>query len=146
MATSSRSKARRRALEVLYEGDLRGIDPLRVLADRVARTEEQTPQDSDPHIGDFTIALVRGVMEEIDRIDPLIETYSVDWTIDRMPVVDRNLVRLGIYEIIWSDDVPDVVAIDEAVSLAQELSTGESPQFVNGLLNTIMQLKPTLQR
>jgi N utilization substance protein B len=143
---ASRSKARRRALEVLFEADLRGIDPLRVLADRVARTEQQTPQESDPHIGDFTISLVKGVMSEIDRIDPLIETYSVDWTIDRMPAVDRNLLRLGIYEIIWADDVPDVVAIDEAVSMAQELSTGESPQFVNGLLNTIMELKPTLRR
>ena len=143
---ASRSKARRRALEVLFEADLRGIDPLTVLADRVARTVGQGPQDSDPHIGEFTIALVKGVMSEIDRIDPLIETYSVDWTIDRMPAVDRNLLRLGIYEIIWADDVPDVVAIDEAVTLAQELSTAESPQFVNGLLNRIMELKPTLRR
>jgi transcription antitermination protein NusB len=143
---ASRSKARRRALEVLFEADLRGLSPLRVLADRVARTEAMTAQDSDPHIGEFTISLVEGVWSQIDRIDPLIETYSVDWTIDRMPAVDRNLVRLGIYEILFADDVPDVVAIDEAVSLAQELSTAESPQFVNGLLNRIMELKPTLQR
>ena len=143
---ASRSKARRRALEVLFEADLRGLDPLQVLSERVARTAGLKPQDSDPHIGEFTIALVQGVVEQIERIDPLIETYSVDWTIDRMPAVDRNLLRLGIYEIIWADDVPDVVAIDEAVSLAQELSTAESPQFVNGLLNRIMELKPTLQR
>ena len=143
---ASRSKARRRALEVLFEADLRGLSPLQVLDDRVTRSEQLTPQDSDPHIGEFTVSLVEGVMSQIDRIDPLIETYSVDWTIDRMPAVDRNLIRLGIYEILWADDVPDVVAIDEAVSLAQELSTAESPQFVNGLLNRIMELKPTLRR
>jgi N utilization substance protein B len=143
---ASRSKARRRALEVLFEADLRGLSPLQVLDDRLTRSEQLTPQDSDPRIGEFTVTLVEGVMSQIDRIDPLIETYSVDWTIDRMPAVDRNLIRLGIYEILWADDVPDVVAIDEAVSLAQELSTAESPQFVNGLLNRIMELKPTLLR
>ena len=90
--------------------------------------------------------LVEGVARHQERIDTLIETYSVGWPLDRMPAVDRNLLRLGIYELLWQEEVPDVVAIDEAVGLAQQLSTDTSPQFVNGLLNRIMELKPSLQR
>lgn len=143
---ATRSKARRRALEILFEADLRGLDPTRVLADRIARVDRQTPQGTEPAIGEYTIELINGVLDHIDRIDSLIETYSIGWTLDRMPAVDRNVLRLGLYELLWADDVPDVVAIDEAVSLVQELSTSESPQFVNGVLNRLMELKPTLQR
>jgi len=133
-------------MEILFEADLRDLHPERVLTDRLARIEQMTPQDSDPRIGEYTIALVRGVVEHIDRIDTLLETYSVGWTLDRMPAVDRNVLRIGLFELLWSEDVPEVVAIDEAVSLAQEMSTGDSPQFVNGILNRLMELKPTLQR
>jgi N utilization substance protein B len=133
-------------VEVLYEADLRSVSPATVLADRVARMQQLTPQDSDPRIGEYAIELVEGVGKHIERIDSLIETYSVGWPLDRMPAVDRNVLRLGIFEILWEDEVPDVVAIDEAVGLAQQLSTDESPQFVNGLLNRIMELKPSLQR
>jgi N utilization substance protein B len=133
-------------MEILFEADLRDLHPERVLTDRLARIEQMTPQDSDPRIGEYTIALVRGVVEHIDRIDTLLETYSVGWTLDRMPAVDRNVLRIGLFELLWSEDVPEVVAIDEAVSLAQEMSTGDSPQFVNGILNRLMELKPTIQR
>jgi N utilization substance protein B len=143
---ATRNKARRRAVEILYEADLRSVSPLTVLADRSARVQQLTPQDSDPRLGEYAIELVEGVAKHQERIDSLIATYSVGWPLDRMPAVDRNVLRLGVYELLWQDEVPDVVAIDEAVGLAQQLSTDESPQFVNGLLNRIMELKPSLQR
>lgn len=143
---ATRNKARRRAVEILYEADLRGVSPATVLADRIARVQRLTPQDSDPRLGEYAIELVEGVAKHQERIDSLIETYSVGWPLDRMPAVDRNVLRLGIFELLWQEEVPDVVAIDEAVGLAQQLSTDESPQFVNGLLNRIMELKPSLQR
>jgi transcription antitermination protein NusB len=143
---ATRNKARRRAVEILYEADLRSVSPSTVLADRIARVQQLTPQDSDPRLGEYAIELVEGVAKHQERIDSLISTYSVGWPLDRMPAVDRNVLRLGVYELLWRDEVPDVVAIDEAVGLAQQLSTEESPQFVNGLLNRIMELKPSLQR
>jgi N utilization substance protein B len=133
-------------VEILYEADLRSVSPSTVLADRIARVQQLTPQDSDPRLGEYAIELVEGVAKHQERIDSLIATYSVGWPLDRMPAVDRNVLRLGVYELLWRDEVPDVVAIDEAVGLAQQLSTDESPQFVNGLLNRIMELKPSLQR
>ena len=142
---ATRSKARRRALEILFEADLKGVNPSRVLADRLARAEQMTPQDTDPKIGEYAIELVEGVVGHLDRIDALIGTYSIGWTLERMPAVDRNVLRLGVFELLWGQDVPEVVAIDEAVSLAQQLSTDESPQFVNGLLERVRELKPTLQ-
>ncbi len=143
---ATRNKARRRAVEILYEADLRSVSPSTVLADRISRVQQLTPQDSDPRLGEYAIELVEGVARHQERIDSLIATYSVGWPLDRMPAVDRNVLRLGVYELLWQDEVPDVVAIDEAVGLAQQLSTDESPQFVNGLLNRIMELKPSLQR
>jgi N utilization substance protein B len=97
-------------------------------------------------MSEYAISLVEGVVAHRERIDELLSTYAVGWTLDRMPVVDRNLLRIGTYEILYRDDVPDVVAISEAVSLARELSTDESPGFVNGLLGRIVELKPTLSR
>jgi transcription antitermination protein NusB len=142
---ATRSKARRRALEILFEADLKSTSPKKVLAERIARAQQMTPQDNDPHIGEYAIELVNGVMEHLDRIDTLISTYSIGWTLERMPAVDRNVLRLGLFELLWGEDVPEVVAIDEAVSLAQQLSTEESPQFVNGLLERLRELKPTLR-
>jgi N utilization substance protein B len=97
-------------------------------------------------MSEYAISLVEGVVAHRERIDELLSTYAVGWTLDRMPVVDRNLLRIGTYEILYRDDVPDAVAISEAVSLARELSTDESPAFVNGLLARIVELKPTLAR
>jgi N utilization substance protein B len=133
---SARSKARKRALDVLYESEVRGLPVGGTLADRVA--------DNDPPVNEFTVALVEGVSEHIDSIDDLLSAHSVGWTLDRMPAVDRNILRIGAYELLFDEQVPDVVAVSEAVSLARDLSTDESPAFVNGLLARLLQLKPTL--
>ncbi|WP_371403143.1 transcription antitermination factor NusB [Kribbella sp. NBC_00662] len=133
---SARSKARKRALDVLFESEVRGLPVGGTLADRVA--------DNDPPVNEFTVALVEGVAKHIEQIDDLLETHSVGWTLDRMPAVDRNILRIGAYELLFDDQVPDVVAVSEAVALARDLSTDESPVFVNGLLARLLQLKPTL--
>jgi N utilization substance protein B len=93
---------------------------------------------------DHAVRLVEGAWEHRERIDELIATYAVGWTLDRMPAVDRTILRLGVHELLWVDDVPDGVAISEAVALATEFSTDESPRFVNGLLSRLQQLKPSL--
>lgn len=133
---SARSKARKRALDVLYEAELRGTSALVTLAERLEQAE--------PPVAEYTVDLVEGVTSHQERIDELLSTYSVGWTLDRMPTVDRNLLRLGAFELLWQDDVPDAVAISEAVALARQLSTDDSPSFVNGLLARILELKPTL--
>jgi len=133
---SARSKARKRALDVLFESEVRGLPVGGTLADRVA--------DNDPPVNEFTVALVEGVAKHIEMIDELLETHSVGWSLDRMPAVDRNILRIGTYELLYDDQVPDVVAVSEAVSMARDLSTDESPAFVNGLLARLLQLKPTL--
>lgn len=134
----ARTKARKRALDVLFEAEQRGLDPITLLADRIAEpgTEAALPQ--------YSVELVEGVSAQRDRIDEVIATHSHGWTIERMPAVDRVLLRLGTWEILFNDDVPDAVAVDEAVELARTLSTDESPAFVNGLLGRLVDLKPTL--
>jgi len=132
---AARSKARKRALDVLFEGEQRGVPLLELLSERQSLGEQPVPE--------YAAELVRGVAAHFDEIDLLISENSVDWTLERMPAVDRNVLRLGIYELLWADDVPDGVAISEAVLLAQDLSTDASPAFVNGLLARIKDLKPT---
>jgi N utilization substance protein B len=139
---AARSKARKRALEVLYEAEIRREPPADVLSRRAAATAAEAGQPLAEQA--FVDRLVAGVAEHRDRIDELIATYSVGWTLDRMPMVDRNVLRLGAYELLWNDEVPDGVAISEAVALATELSTDESPRFVNGLLSRLLELKPSL--
>ena len=134
----ARTKARKRALDVLFEADQRGADVLATLADRVSAGE--------PPVPDYTVALVEGVVSQGERIDELLTTYSQGWSLDRMPAVDRAVLRLGTFELIWRDDVPDAVVISEAVGLARQLSTDESPAFVNGLLARLLDLKPSLTR
>jgi N utilization substance protein B len=99
----------------------------------------------NPPVPGYAADLVRGVAVHTARIDELISQYAEGWTMDRMPAVDRNVLRIGVYELLWADDVPDAVAISEAVLLAQDLSTEASPAFVNGLLARIAKLKPSLQ-
>ncbi|VTR75598.1 MULTISPECIES: transcription antitermination factor NusB [Cellulomonas] len=134
----ARTKARKRALDVLFEAEQRRLDPLTLLADRIAQpgTEAALPQ--------YSVELVEGVQAQRARIDEVIATHSHGWTIERMPAVDRELLRIGAWEILFNDDVPDAVAVDEAVELARSLSTDESPGFVNGLLGRLVDLKPTL--
>jgi N utilization substance protein B len=95
-------------------------------------------------VNPYTVTLVEGVQENQARIDELLGTYSIGWTLERMPTVDRNLLRIAAYEILYADDVPDTVAISEAVHLASELSTDESAAFVNGLLARLVEEKPSL--
>lgn len=132
----ARSKARKRAVDVLYEADLRGADPLGTLADRVAL--------ADPPVNDYTVELVEGVQAHRERIDEILAEYAEGWSLDRMPDVDRAVLRLGVFELLVRDDVPDAVAIDEAVELAKSLSTDESPRFVNGVLGRIQRDRPAL--
>jgi len=133
----ARSKARKRALDILFEAEQRDSPVLGLLAERISL--------GSPPVPGYAADLVRGVAAHAARIDELISRYAEGWTLDRMPAVDRNVLRIGIYELLWADDVPDAVAISEAVLLAQDLSTDASPAFVNGLLARIAELKPSLQ-
>jgi N utilization substance protein B len=132
----ARSKARKRALDVLYEAGQRDADVLQTLKERLAQ--------SDPPVPEYAVELVEGVIANQARIDELLSTYAEEWTLDRMPPVDLAILRLGTYELLWRDDVPDAVAVSEAVELAGSLSTDESPAFVNGLLARLLSLKPSL--
>jgi len=133
---SARTKARKRALDVLFECELRGAELGATLPQRLA--------DNDPPVNPYTVALVEGVRRHQSRIDELLSTYSVGWSLGRMPTIDRNLLRIAVFEILYADDVPDAVAISEAVNLAGELSTEESSSFVNGLLARLVEVKPSL--
>ncbi|MGW4895556.1 transcription antitermination factor NusB [Kitasatospora sp. NPDC004240] len=144
--SAARSKARTRAFQILFEADHRGVDPLTVLADWVARAREPKPDEGTPQVGEYTMELVEGYVRHAGRIDDLISEYAVGWTLDRMPIVDRNVLRLGAYELIWEDRVPDAVVLDEAVEIAKEFSTDDSPAFVNGLLARFLELKPGIRR
>jgi transcription antitermination protein NusB len=130
---SARTKSRKRALDILFESELQGLSAGGSLAGRLAL--------NDPPVNEYTVALVEGVVAELERIDALLSEHSRGWTLDRMPGVDRNLLRIATYEILFVDDVPDAVAVSEAVELAKELSTDESPGFVNGMLSSIVQSK-----
>lgn len=121
----SRRDARRRALEILYEADLKGAPVPTVLSAHLA--------GEDPPV-DYAVALVRGVHRDAARIDALIAAHAKGWTLERMPIVDRNLLRIGVHELRNVDEVPTAVAINEAVDLAKELSTDDSGRFVNGVL------------
>ena len=133
---AARSKARKRALDLLFEAEVRGEPVLELLDQRVA--------DASPPVSPYAAELVRGVQAHRDRIDELLATYAEGWTLARMPAVDRNVLRIGTYELLWAGDVPDAVAISEAVALARDLSTDASPSFVNGLLARLLDVKPTL--
>ncbi len=133
---SARTKSRKRALDILFESEAQGLSIGGTLADRV--------KDAEYPVNAYSVQLIEGVVSHCERLDEIIADNAKDWTLDRMPAVDRNLLRIGAYEILYVDDVPDAVAVSEAVSLASDLSTDESPSFVNGLLSRIVELKPTL--
>jgi N utilization substance protein B len=130
---AARSKARKRALDVLFEAELRGLPVLELLAERMSLGDRPTPE--------YAAEVVRGVAAHRAEIDKLIAGNAVGWTLERMPSVDRNVLRIGVWELLWADDVPDGVAISEAVALAQDLSTDGSPAFVNGLLAKVAATK-----
>ena len=136
---SARSKARKQSLDILYESDIRGTQPLDILNSRDAF--EQGP-DARP-IREYTRELIAGVTLNRRKIDELISTYAQGWDMDRLPAVDRNIMRLALFEMLWSG-LDDAVAIDEALILAKELSTGESAGYIHGVLGRIVSLKDNL--
>ncbi|MGH3671440.1 MAG: transcription antitermination factor NusB [Pseudonocardiaceae bacterium] len=129
----ARSKARKRAVDILFESDLRGLDPLALLAERVGAPEL-------PPLSEYTISLVQGVVEHRADIDRMLTDQAHGWTLMRMPAVDRAVLRLGTFELLFSDEVDDAVAIDEAIELAKLLSTDDSPRFINGVLGALAAL------
>jgi transcription antitermination protein NusB len=135
---AARTKARKRALDLLFEAEQRGVNAADLLRERLAAPVTEAP------LSEFTADLVMGVVEHWGQVDELISTYSQGWTLSRMPAVDRAILRLGAYEVLFSTDVPEPVAISEWVGLATELSTDDSPRFVNGLLARLAEVKPTL--
>lgn len=135
----ARTKARKRALDILFEAEIRGVPVLDLLAERSAGDAADAPP-----VAPYAAELVRGVHQHSGRIDELLAGNSQGWTLDRMPAVDRNILRIGAYELLWRPDIPDGVAISEAVSLARDLSTDASPAFINGLLARLLELKPDL--
>jgi len=135
---SARSKARKRAIDVLYEADVRGTEAVSTLAERLAQ--------ADPPVPEYAVELVEGVTERLADIDEVLGAHSEGWAVERMPPVDRAVLRLALYELLWRDDIPDAVVIDEAVELAKSLSTDESPRFVNGVLGRVLREQPAPER
>jgi len=133
---SARSKARKRALDVLFASDVRGESATTAL--------ETAISDGEGPTNDYTAVLVRGVEERRGHIDEVLGQYAEGWTLQRMPAVDRNVLRLGVWELLYAEDVPDSVAISEAMALVTDLSTDESPQFVNGVLGAVQRNKESL--
>lgn len=137
---SARSKARKQSLDILYEADIRGTLPLDILASR--DVTEEGP-DARP-IREYTREIITGVSEHRRKIDELIATYAQGWDMDRLPAVDRNIMRLALFEILWAPNLDVAIAIDEALSLAKELSTDESAGYIHGVLGRIASLKDDL--
>ena len=131
---SARRKARKRALDFLYEADLRGTNALELY---LARGSDELAQEA------YVEKLLRGVAEHQNKLDELIMTYAQGWDMDRMPAVDRNIMRIALFEILWSQDVDDQVAASQAVAIAQEYSTEDSAKYINGVLGRIIALKPS---
>jgi N utilization substance protein B len=124
---SARSKARKRALDTIFEADLKGI----------SIPSTSTNDETDVEVTNYSLDLVKGIKENQVQIDELITNSLQNWTFDRIPRVDRNILRIAVYELLYQKDVPTNVVISEAVSLAESLSTAESSAFVNGTLGTI---------
>ena len=132
---SARSKARKRALDFLYEADIKNVLAAELFQNRGATELSQEP---------YVLTIITGVTDHLSKIDELIITYAQGWDMDRLPAVDRNILRLGIYEILWSTDVPMSVAIDEALVLAKELSSDDSSKYIHGVLGRIASIKDTI--
>ncbi|NBQ66177.1 MAG: transcription antitermination factor NusB [Actinobacteria bacterium] len=133
---SSRSKARKAALDLLYESDIRKASVADLLFKRITEMDYQARE--------FTKELISGIDSNRRKIDELIATYAQGWDMDRMPVLDRNILRLAIFELLWSKTVPEAVAISEALELATSFSTEESSKYINGVLSKVLEIKPDL--
>jgi transcription antitermination protein NusB len=134
----ARTRARKRAPDILFESEARGDDPLAVL-------EQRQETDDAPPVSEYAALLVRGVVAHRGRIDQLLAEHAEGWTVERMPAVDRTLLRIAVYELLWEDAIDDPVAITEAVELARSLSTDDSPRFLNGVLGRIADIAGPLR-
>ncbi len=132
----SRGRARRRALEILFEAEQRNTTPLEALQ----RRREYTDQTINP----YTAAIIDGVITHREQIDELLAQYAYGWTMERMLAMDKSILRLGAWELLFNDEMPDAAAVDEAVNMAREYSNDDSPGYVNGVLGRLQELKPTL--
>lgn len=137
-----RHQARKRAVDLLFEGEARNLSPVEVVEVRTALAESN-PDVASLH--PYTVAVARGVSEHLPHIDELISSHLQGWTLDRLPAVDRAILRVAVWELLYADDVPEPVAVDEAVQLAKELSTDDSPGFVNGVLGHVMLVTPQIR-
>ncbi|MBL1076667.1 transcription antitermination factor NusB [Nocardia sp. 2] len=138
----ARHKARRRAVDLLFEAEARDVDPAELLAERVSLSVRD---DSVAPVNPYTRVLVEGVADDLDRVDGTIESYLQDWTLSRLPAVDRAILRVAVWELFHANDVPPVVAVDEAVELAKALSTDDSPSFINGVLGRVVEVAPQVR-
>ncbi len=132
---SARSKARKRALDFLYEADIKKVQASDLFGARGSAELSQEP---------YVLTLISGVAQHINKIDELIITYAQGWDMDRMPPIDRNILRIAIFEILWASDIDLQVACDEAVELAKSISTDESSSYINGVLGRIIKLKDSI--
>lgn len=137
---TARSKARKQALDILFESDIRHSSPTELLSTRLLETEGPSMRS----VREYAQELVNGVVRHQRKIDELISTYAQGWDMDRLPAVDRNVLRIAIYELLWREDIPDPVAIDEALTLAKLLSTEESASYIHGVLGQISSIKSDL--
>jgi transcription antitermination protein NusB len=142
-AGKGRHQARKRAVDLLFEAEARGLTPAEVVDSRIGLAE--TNADDVSVLNPYTVTVARGVSEHAAHIDELIASYLQGWTLERLPAVDRAILRVAVWELLHADDVPEPVAVDEAVELAKELSTDESPGFVNGVLGQVMLVTPQIR-
>jgi N utilization substance protein B len=138
----ARHKARRRAVDLLFEAEARDVDPADLIEERI---ELSASDQAVAPVHAYTRTLVEGVADDLDRVDGTIESYLQDWTLSRLPAVDRAILRIAVWELFHANDVPPVVAVDEAVELAKELSTDDSPSFVNGVLGQVVLVAPQVR-
>jgi N utilization substance protein B len=137
-----RHQARKRAVDLLFEAEARGLSPAEVVEVRTGLAE--TKHDVAV-LHPYTVSAARGVGDQAAHIDDLISSHLQGWTLDRLPAVDRAILRVAVWELLYADDVPEPVAVDEAVQLAKELSTDESPAFINGVLGQVMLVTPQIR-
>ena len=138
----ARHKARKRAVDFLFEAEARDVDPVELAEERA---QLATRDESVAPVAPYTATVVEGVAENLDRLDQVIESHLQDWTLERLPAVDRAILRIAVWELFHATDVPPVVAVDEAVELAKELSTDDSPGFVNGILGQVVLVAPQVR-
>ena len=137
-----RHQARKRAVDLLFEAEARGLSAAEVADGRTALAEANS--DVSP-LNSYTLTVAHGVSAHAAHIDELITAHLQGWTLERLPAVDRAILRVAVWELLHADDVPEPVAVDEAVELAKELSTDESPGFVNGVLGQVMLVTPQIR-